>query len=119
MQIRYSIVFVIDMAKSIAFYRDTVGIPLKFETPGWTEFATEGATLALHATGEPPVPSNGGDEPAGQVRLGFNVPNLNAFHERMVAHGVPCVQEPQSQFGARLAQYRGPDDLVFTVGESA
>jgi catechol 2,3-dioxygenase-like lactoylglutathione lyase family enzyme len=36
------------MKQAVAFYRDVMGLPLKFETPGWTEFATEGATLALH-----------------------------------------------------------------------
>ena len=52
MRVNYAIVFVSDMSRSVAFYRDAVGLPLMFESPGWTEFATEGATLALHAGGE-------------------------------------------------------------------
>jgi catechol 2,3-dioxygenase-like lactoylglutathione lyase family enzyme len=44
MRINYAIVFVSDMKQAVAFYRDVMGLPLKFETPGWTEFATEGAT---------------------------------------------------------------------------
>ena len=48
MQVNYAIVFVSDMQRSVSFYRDILGLPLKFESPGWTEFATEGATLALH-----------------------------------------------------------------------
>jgi len=51
-RVNYAIVFVSDMSRSVAFYRDAVGLPLRFESPGWTEFATEGATLALHAGGE-------------------------------------------------------------------
>ena len=42
------LVFVCDMKRSVSFYRDVLGLPPKFESPGWTEFATEGATLALH-----------------------------------------------------------------------
>ena len=118
MHIQYSIVFVSDMQQATAFYRDVVGLPLKFESPGWTEFATEGATLALHATEAPPVPVQGGVNPAGGVRLGFSVADLDAFHEGMREHEVPCVQEPMVQFGAKLAQYSGPDGLVFSVGES-
>ena len=38
------------MKRSVSFYRDVIGLPLKFESPGWTEFATDGATLALHAS---------------------------------------------------------------------
>jgi len=37
----------------------------------------------------------------------------------MVAHDVPCVQEPTTVFGARVAQYRDPDGLAFSVGEDA
>ena len=35
----------------------------------------------------------------------------------MIAHAVPCVQEPTEVFGARVAQYADPDGLVFSVGE--
>lgn len=118
MRIGYAIVFVSDMNEATAFYRDVVGLPLRFESPGWTEFATEGCTLALHAT-ETPAPERTGDlEPAGTCRTGFNVEDLDAFHARMQEHDVPCVQEPQTLFGARMAQYRGPDGMVFGVGES-
>ncbi|MCI0743088.1 MAG: VOC family protein [Gemmataceae bacterium] len=50
MRVNYAIVFVSDMKRSVAFYRDVLGLPLRFESPGWTELATEGATLALHAS---------------------------------------------------------------------
>ena len=53
MRVNYVIVFVSDMKRAVAFYRDALGLPLRFESPGWTEFATEGATLALHE-GEKP-----------------------------------------------------------------
>lgn len=118
MNIQYPIVFVSDMEQATAFYRDVLELPLKFETPHWTEFATEGTILALHATDTPAAPEQAGLEPAGRVRIGFSVPDLDAFHEKMRGHDVPCVQEPMLQFGAKIAQYSGPDSLVFSVGES-
>ena len=45
MRVNYAIVLVSDMKRSVTFYRDVLGLPLKFETPGWTEFSTDGATL--------------------------------------------------------------------------
>ena len=39
-QFRYVIKFVTDMNKAVKFYRDTLGLQLRFESPGWTEFAT-------------------------------------------------------------------------------
>jgi catechol 2,3-dioxygenase-like lactoylglutathione lyase family enzyme len=43
MRVNYAIVFVSDMNRSVSFCRDVVGLPLKFESPEWTEFSTEGA----------------------------------------------------------------------------
>jgi catechol 2,3-dioxygenase-like lactoylglutathione lyase family enzyme len=118
MSINYVMVFVSDMKRSIAFYRDSVGLPLRFESPEWTEFATEGATLALHATGGPSTDlSSSAQGRAGSCRPGFRFPDLDAFHRKTVATGVRCVQEPKEVFGARVAQYSDPDGLVFSVGE--
>lgn len=118
MRVNYAIVFVSDMERSVSFYRDDLGLALRFESPGWTEFATEGATLALH-TGESPIEghTDSAEGSAGRCRPGLSVPNLDEFHSRLVAAGVPCVREPEDVFGARVAQYVDPDGLVFSVGE--
>lgn len=118
MRVNYAIVFVSDMQRSVAFYRDVVGLPLRFESPGWTEFATEGATLALHGGEGAEAPRDATQqEPAGRCRPGFSVPDLNAFHRRMVEEGVPCLQLPKDIFGDRVAQYADPDGLVIAVSE--
>lgn len=118
MRINYAIVFVSDMPRSVAFYRDVLGLPLRFESPGWSEFATEGATLALHVSEvknpEAGVPQK---ESAGRCHPGLGVPNLDEFHQRMVAKNVPCTQEPKELFGARIAQYVDPDGLPISVSE--
>ena len=117
-RVNYAIVFVSDMKRSISFYRDVLGLPLRFESSHWTEFATDGATLALHESERPnPEDANQQPVPAGRCRPGLSVPNLDEFHQRMVEHNVPCLQEPKDVFGARLAQYEDPDGLAISVGE--
>jgi catechol 2,3-dioxygenase-like lactoylglutathione lyase family enzyme len=117
-RVNYAIVFVSDMKRSVPFYRDSLGLPLRFESPGWTEFATDGATLALHASGPAALGATGpGPEPAGRCRPGLGVPDLDAFHRRVVEKGVRCIQEPKEVFGSRVAQYADPDGLVISVGE--
>jgi lactoylglutathione lyase len=118
MRLNYGIVFVSDMKRSVAFYRDVMGLPLKFESPHWSEFATEGATLALHAA-ETTVAAK--DDPlkipAGRCKPGFAVASLAQFHARMVEKKVQCAQEPKETFGVRIAQYLDPDGLAISVSE--
>ena len=115
MQVTYAIVFVADMEDSVAFYRDVLGMPLRFQSPGWTEFDTGGATLALHATRiNDPEES---ELVPGRCRPGLNVPDLDAFHKRMIEHNVRCLQAPKDVFGSRIAQYVDPDGLVISVSE--
>ena len=45
----YVMKFVADMDRVVAFCRDVLGLPLKFQSPGWSEFLTGETTLALHA----------------------------------------------------------------------
>ncbi len=122
MRVNYVIVFVSDMDRSVAFYRDVIGLRLKFESPGWTEFATDGATLALHTSHERAEDDTDGDSdsmPAGRCRPGLQVPDLDEFHQKMSAHGVPSIQNPTEVCGSRVAQYRDPDGLAISVGEGS
>ena len=53
-KVGYSRIVVSDLKRSIEFYRDVLGVPLKYEADDWAEFATLGTRLALKA-GVPPV----------------------------------------------------------------
>ena len=117
-RLNYAIVFVSDMARSVTFYRDVFGLPLKFDSPEWTEFITGGATLALHLSepsGREKLPS--GATASGQCRPGFSVQNLDKFHSRMLESGIACVQSPKDVFGTRIAQYSDPDGVILSVSE--
>jgi lactoylglutathione lyase len=117
MKLTYAMVFVSDMERSVAFYRDVMGLPLRFESPEWTEFATEGATLALHK-GDPPGESPIDPKRSGLCRPGLAVEDIDAFHKRMLEAGVPCIQEPRELHGVRIAQYTDPDGLVISISGS-
>ena len=119
MRVNYSIILVSSMERSVAFYRDVVGMPLKFESPGWSEFNTDGATWALHKCDQTaPSSDRWQAETAGQCRPGFQILDLSTFHARMLEHNVPCAREPEETFGTRIAQYVDPDGLIFSVAEA-
>lgn len=117
MRVNYAIVFVSDMSRSVAFYRDVVGIPLKFESPEWTEFVTEGATLALHLAKRSVDDGDPLETPAGHCKAGFEVPDLDVFHASMMQNFVDCIQTPKDVHGSKIAQYLDPDGLAFSVSE--
>jgi lactoylglutathione lyase len=112
----HTIVFISDMARSVAFYRDILGLPLRFESPEWTEFETPGSTLALHLADAPAVSSQS-MAPAGQCQLGFSIEDIDAFHQEMIAKGVACLQPPEEEDFGKLAEYADPDGLPFSVLE--
>jgi lactoylglutathione lyase len=117
MQLTYAIVFVADMSRSVSFYRDIVGLSLKFESPEWSEFMTGQATLALHLAGASRGDATEGASAAGQCRPGFAVSDLDEFHARMTENGITCIQMPRDVFGKRIAQYTDPDGVVVSVSE--
>jgi len=118
MRLTYAIVFVSDMNRSVEFYRDVLGLTLKFQTPHWTEFNVESATLALHAAEAPAATRDNPDKtPPGRCRPGLSVPDLNDFHRRMIDGHVTCVQPPKENFGTKIAQYLDPDGLPISVSE--
>lgn len=119
-QFSYSVVFVSDMDRSLAFYRDVLGLPVRSESPKWTEFDTPGVTLALHlADGPARIAAQTETALAGQCQLGVCVEDIGAFHKEMIAKGVTCLQPPKEEdFGGKLALYADPDGLPFSVMEN-
>jgi predicted enzyme related to lactoylglutathione lyase len=109
MKFSYVIKFVADMNRAVIFYRDVLGLQLKFESPGWSEFVTGETTLALH----PASAKN----PAGAVELGFRVPDIQKFYLEMRAKGVNFSMPPTKQdFGGLLAQFVDSEGGHCSVG---
>lgn len=111
----YVIVYVSDMNRSTDFYRNVLQLPLKFPSPEWTEFATEGTTIALHRTDGKGTRDGAGTPPAGRAQLGFQVPDIAAFHKRVGDMGTICLKEPFAQDFGTMAIYADPDGMAITV----
>ena len=118
-QMDYTMVIVSDMAKSVEFYRDKLGIPLKFESPDWTEFLTGTTTLALHSGGIKQERRGGADKDAGTCSIGFNVDDVDKTFEEMKAKGVFFVMPPTQREGEgiKLAVCVDPDGLPISFAQ--
>lgn len=109
MKLTHVIRFVKNMDEAVAFYRDTLGLALKFQSPEWSEFATGDTSLALHASSE--------RHPPGTAQLGWGVSDLDAFYKEMTAKGVKFTLPPTRQdFGGTLAAFLDADGAECSVG---
>lgn len=97
LKLAYAIHFVANMDRAVAFYRDTLGLKLKFASPEWTEFSTGETTLALHPASA--------ENPAGSTHLGFGASDVHAFHDAMAAAGVRFTLPPKPLHGTTLAEF--------------
>ena len=108
-KLAYVIEFVADMNRAIKFYRDLVGLPLKFESPGWSEFTTGETTFALHPASE--------KNPPGKIDIGFGVGDIHQFYNDMQAKGVNFPMPPTKQdFGGTLARFVDSEGAEPSVG---
>ena len=114
-KVDYIMVIVSDMKRSVEFYRDKLGLKLKFESPEWTEFLTGSTTLALHGGGEGGERLRG-KKRAGKCTIGFNVDNLDQIYADLKSEGVSFISEPQLREGEniRLAVAVDPDGFEIT-----
>jgi lactoylglutathione lyase len=116
-ELSYAVIFVADMDRSIVFYRDILGLTVGHQSEKWTTFSTPGVTLAVHRS-DGPTNHASGVSIAGRCQPGFTVENIDAFHDRMLTKGVPCVQPPRDDgLGGKLALYSDPDGLVLSVSD--
>jgi catechol 2,3-dioxygenase-like lactoylglutathione lyase family enzyme len=111
----YTMVNVSDMGRSVAFYRDTLGLALRFESPGWSEFTTGATTLALHTAAAGPSPGDTAAvaPTAGTCSIGFSVSDLEHTCRTLGARGARFVLAPteRAQEGIRIAVCLDPDGL--------
>ena len=116
-QIDYVMVMVSDMSRSVQFYRDKLGLGLRFESPDWTEFETGATVLALHGGGKPATISH--DPKAGTASIGFYVNNLDDKFNELKGKGVSFTMPPtdRAEEKIKLAVCLDPDGLPISLAQ--
>jgi catechol 2,3-dioxygenase-like lactoylglutathione lyase family enzyme len=82
-KVGYLIVYVNDVEKSAAWYKEKLGIPARHVEKGWGELETAGFTLALHGS-EKPVAKL----PETAPTVVFSVDDVRGAHAALKAAGV-------------------------------
>jgi len=112
-------IFSFKWKESVAFYKDTIGLPLKFESEemGWAEFDLGGVSLAI----ERQKPENEESiELVGRfVGISIQVDDMESIYQELKGKGVVFIDMPEKQdWGGVLAHFKDPDQNTLTLLES-
>jgi lactoylglutathione lyase len=117
-RVDYIILYVRDLDASVAFYRDIIGLPFKFQDKAYAEFATENVKFGLLPRSEVKGligkdPSTGPDS-----EVLFVVDDVDAWHERLRERGVRILSEPTDRpWGHRTLYVEDPDGHVVELAQ--
>jgi predicted enzyme related to lactoylglutathione lyase len=112
----YSIaVFVHDIDRAVAFYRDDLGLALTKRGSFGAEFLEQEPHLGVHPAVHPDAKKLVGRH----TGLTFHVPELLAFCERLHERGVRFVAEPTQQGFGIMAMIADPDGNIFALWDDA
>ncbi|MFY9799602.1 MAG: VOC family protein [Candidatus Nitrosopolaris sp.] len=104
------ILLVSDMKKSIDFYKDILGLPLKYQSEEWTEFFSNGTTLALRAAKERQKTKS-----APTMLTGFMINDLDSTVKRLKEKKVKFFKEPREEPFGKHAIFEDPDEHLISI----
>lgn len=117
------VLFVQDFEKSLAFYRDTLGLEVAQLEPKFVAFKMDGQDFALNAIPEAAemvnVPLESFEPQTGKVDrvlLCANVDNVDKAYETLKAKGVEFTMPPVSQpWGIRAVYFKDPEGNIWEL----
>ncbi len=101
-------IYVSDMNRSAAFYRDVLGIPLAGDEH-WMQADLEGVRFALH-----PAPPGARELSSGTVSVNFQVADADAAAERVRAAGHEVRGQMREEYGTSF-EIVDPDGYRLTL----
>jgi len=93
-----------DMDRSVAFYRDVVGLKLELHTPYWSSLSAGNITLGLH-----PESEHSKVAPSLGCTFGFEVSDIRSLVQELKSKGVAMMMEPIHEDFGWLGIFTDPD----------
>ena len=109
-------VMVSDLAASVAWYTERVGLELHFQAgEEWAEVTAPGLTIGLHQAGEHgPRPGS-----SGSVSIGLQVPDFDTALEVLKRRGVELTGDPIVNGPVKLGFLEDPDGTSLYLCEAS
>lgn len=106
------ILLVSNMEKSVKFYRDILGLPIKTKSKDWTEFFNNDTVMALH-----PAKKKSNIKTDSGMLVGFEVGDLEATVKKLKEKKVKFFKKPKEEPFGKHAIVQDPDGHLISIAE--
>ncbi len=104
-----------DLDKSLAFYHELIGLPIKNQRRSWIDLGTSGALISLHPASL--TSEHIGSSIDNGITIGFLVGDLNSAVEELKSKGVKIYREISEREAGKNAIVLDPDDYLISLFE--
>ena len=104
-----------DLEKSIQFYNEVIGLPIKDQRKTWVDLGTSGALLSLHPASL--TAQHVGSSIENGISLGFIVGDLKSALEEVKTKGVKIHRDVIEKDAGKNAVILDPDEYLISLFE--
>jgi len=110
------IIAVSDLAKSVKFYNEVIGLPIKNQRENWVDLGKQGATVILHTASKP---INTGTSIENGIVIGLVVGDVESALQEIKAQKVVVYRDIESHKTGKNAIILDPDKYMISLFEPA
>ena len=104
-----------DIDKSIQFYHEIIGLPIKHQRRSWVDLGTSGALLSLHPASL--TAQHVGSSMENGITIGFLVGDVQSAVNELRAKGVTIHRDIVEKDAGKNAVILDPDDYLISLFE--
>ncbi len=104
-----------DLDKSLAFYHEIIGLPIKRQRRSWVDLGTSGALLSLHPASL--TAQHIGSSIENGITIGFLVGDVTSAVEELKSKGVKIYRDVIERDAGKNAVVLDPDDYLISLFE--
>jgi lactoylglutathione lyase len=109
------ILAVSDIDKSLQFYHEIIGLPIRNQRRSWVDLGTSGALLSLHPASL--TAQHIGSSIENGITIGFLVGDVKSAVEELRAKGVTIHRDTIEKDAGKNAVILDPDDYLISLFE--
>lgn len=104
-----------DLDRSLHFYHDIIGLPIKRQRRSWVDLGTSGALLSLHPASL--TAEHIGSSIDNGITIGFLVGDVKSAIEELKSQGVKIYRDIVDREAGKNAIVLDPDDYLVSLFE--